>query len=216
VLQEEHEVERLGGHSPIKVDVRVIAATNRDLEAAVARGTFREDLYYRLNLFPLRVPPLRQRMEDIPLLVRYFLQRYTTRIGREIVRVPDDVMCRLTEYSWPGNVRELANVIERALIVSKGAELRLPAESLTPPAPCLAATDGSATFLKRPLRIYDNAQTEPMTLEQIERNHIIFVLDRTGWRIEGGNGAALILNLKPSTLRSRMKKLGISRTEKGG
>jgi len=215
VLQE-HDIERLGGHSPIKVDVRVIAATNRDLQRAVARGTFREDLYYRLNVFPLRVPPLRERMEDIPLLVRYFLQRYTTRIGREIVRVPDDVMCRLTEYSWPGNVRELENVIERAVIVSKGAELRLPAESLTPPAPCVAATDGSATFLKRPLRIYDNAQTEPMTLEQIERNHIIFVLDRTGWRIEGGNGAALILNLKPSTLRSRMKKLGISRTEKGG
>jgi len=207
---QEHEVERLGGHSAVKVDVRVIAATNRDLQESVARGTFREDLYYRLNVFPLHVPALRERPEDIPLLVHHFLTRYASKLGRPILHVPNQIMCRLLEYSWPGNVRELENVIERAVIVSNGPDLRLAAESLSRSIPVVSIQNGWSRSSEHPSAISENA--EPTALVEIERNHILNVLRRTGWRIEGIAGAARTLNLKPSTLRSRMKKFRINRS----
>ena len=210
VLQE-HEVEPLGARSPIKVDVRVIAATNRDLQERVSRGIFREDLYYRLNVFPLRVPPLRERVEDIPLLVRHFLSRYASKIGRKIAHIPDQVMRRLMEYSWPGNVRELENIIERAAIVSIGPDLHLAPESLPPSVPSVSMNNSPPASSTNSSVICENTKSEPMALVEIERNHIRAVLVRTRWRVEGFNGAAHILNLKPSTLRSRMNKFGISR-----
>jgi formate hydrogenlyase transcriptional activator len=210
VLQE-HEVEPLGARSSIKVDVRVIAATNRDLHERVSRGIFREDLYYRLNVFPLRVPPLRERVEDIPLLVRHFLSRYASKIGRKIAQIPDQVMRRLMEYSWPGNVRELENVIERAVIVSIGPELRLASGSPSVSVRSVSTSILPSTSSKNSTVAHQNANGEPMALVEVERNHIVGVLARTGWRIEGLNGAAQVLSLKPSTLRSRMRKCGISR-----
>jgi transcriptional regulator with GAF, ATPase, and Fis domain len=209
VLQE-REVERLGGHSAVKVDVRVIAATNRDLQQMVARGTFREDLYYRLNVFPLRVPALRERLEDIPLLVHHLLARYTSKLGHSIPHVPSQIMGRLLEYSWPGNVRELENVIERAVIVSNGSDLRLAAKSLSASMPEVQIQNGWSRSSEHPSAISENA--EPTALVEIERNHILNILRRTGWRIEGIAGTAHALNLKPSTLRSLMKKLGINRS----
>jgi len=196
VLQEQ-EFERIGGSRTIRVDVRVIAATNRDLTQAVAEGTFRQDLYYRLNVFPVTLPPLRARPEDVPLLVHYFVARYAAKIGRRITRVPAGAMARLAAYAWPGNVRELENVIERAVILSAGPDLEIAAAILpgalpsTPAAPA----DGAAP------------------LQQVERDHIVAVLKQTNWRIDGPNGAARVLRLNPSTLRSRMQKLGIRRAE---
>jgi formate hydrogenlyase transcriptional activator len=212
VLQE-HEFERLGGRETIKVDVRVIAATNRDLLRAVADGAFRQDLYYRLSVFPLRVPSLRERREDIPLLVHYFVGRYAARIGRKITRVAQEAMERLVAYPWPGNIRELENVIERAVILSAGSELEVAAEALpviteTAPGPGLGLTPG------RP-QVKDSigsAGDEPLTLEEMERRHIVDVLNRTTWKIDGPKGAAGLLKLNPSTLRSRIKKLGIRRS----
>jgi formate hydrogenlyase transcriptional activator len=190
VLQE-GEFERVGGTRTIKVDARVIAATNRDLEKAVAEAHFRPDLYYRLNVFPIHVPPLRERTEDIPLLVKYFARMYGAKLGKKLHTVPQDRLDALMQYQWPGNVRELGNVIERAAILSRRNELDL------------------SDWLTRP-----GAQAPPqriLTLDDLQRRHIVEVLDRTGWRVSGPKGAAQILALKPSTLRARMKKLGIRR-----
>jgi transcriptional regulator with GAF, ATPase, and Fis domain len=190
VLQE-GEFERLGSTQTIKVDVRVIAATNRDLEAEVRRGRFREDLFYRLNVFPMTVPPLRQRAEDIPLLARYFVERAAKRLGKSIEQIPESVVAKLQAYAWPGNVRELENVIERAVINSSGPKLRL-ADALAGPV--------------------DNPQSPSLkSLQEIETEHILKVLESTNWRIDGAQGAALILDMHPSTLRSRMRKLGIQK-----
>jgi formate hydrogenlyase transcriptional activator len=213
VLQE-REFERLGGRETIKVDVRVIAATNRDLRRAVFEGALREDLYYRLSVFPLRVPPLRERTEDIPLLVHYFVGRHATRIGRRISRVPKAAMERLVAYPWPGNVRELENVIERAVILSPGPDLEVAAEGL--PAPLEQADDtnpaGQARE-RRQVRVSVRAPIDSMpTLEEIDRTHIVEILQRTGWKIDGTDGAARLLKLHPSTLRSRIKRLGIRRS----
>jgi formate hydrogenlyase transcriptional activator len=211
VLQE-HEFERVGGHGTIKVDVRVIAATNRDLAGAVAANTFRADLYYRLNVFPITLPPLRARPEDIPLLVHYFVGRYAAKIGRHISRIPTDAMQRLTAYPWPGNVRELENVIERAVILSPGSDLNVPFDILAvpelpvtppPPRPVPSAVAAAAT---------PSDGSDGGDLRSVERDHIIAVLKRTNWRIEGTTGAAVVLKVNPSTLRSRMKKLGIRRS----
>ena len=215
VLQE-REFERVGGHQTIKSDVRVIAATNRDLAREVAEGKFRQDLYYRLNVFPLRLPPLRERPEDVGLLVHYFVRRYATKIGRNITRVPKETMERLAAYSWPGNVRELENVIERAVILSTGPDLEIGPEILTPvpeprstrteiPQSAVADASSSAAIGN------SGAGGDTMSLEEIERGHILAVLKRTNWRIDGPSGAATALNLNSSTLRSRMKKLGIRR-----
>ncbi len=214
VLQE-HEFERLGGRETIRVDVRVIAATNRDLLRAVADGAFRQDLYYRLNVFPLRVPSLRERREDIPLLVHYFVTRYAARIGRKISAVAEEAMERLVAYPWPGNVRELENVIERAVILSAGPELEVAEEAL--PVAADTAHGGGHRFKpsREHLEVQDSIRAsgdDPLTLEEMERRHIVEVLKRTGWKIDGPDGAAGLLKLNPSTLRSRIKKLGIKRS----
>jgi transcriptional regulator with GAF, ATPase, and Fis domain len=190
VLQE-GEFERLGSSQTIKVNVRVIAATNRDLEAEVREGRFREDLFYRLNVFPITVPPLRERSDDIPLLVKLFVDRFSKRLGKNIEIIPAGIMKTLVDYPWWGNVRELENVIERAVINSSGPKLRL-ADDLT-----------RLTHKELP--------TTVGSLEENERNHIVRVLEQTRWRIDGPKGAARILDIHPSTLRSRMQKLGIQK-----
>ncbi len=195
VLQEQ-EFDRVGGKAPIKVDVRVIAATNRDLLKAVADKTFRDDLYYRLNVFPVFTPPLRERTEDLPLLLRFLIEKFAPRIGKKIEGISSKSLQRLQSYRWPGNIRELENVIERAIILADGPLLEIDAEMLpgsTDPAP-------DAGF----------AVTSGATLEAVERQHILAVLEKVGWVIEGPNGAAHILDLHPSTLRYRMKKLGLT------
>jgi transcriptional regulator with GAF, ATPase, and Fis domain len=208
VLQE-HEIERVGGRDTIRVDVRVVAGTNRDLQAAVEGGAFRSDLYYRLNVFPLRVPPLRERAEDIPLLVHYFVQRYAGKIGRKITRVPKATMARLISYRWPGNVRELENVIERAVILSPGPELKIVPE-LLPTSDAGQNFEGAAMDRRRVERPSD-ADAGDMSLTGVERTHILTALKRSHWKLEGPDGAAKALKLNPSTLRSRIKKLGITR-----
>jgi formate hydrogenlyase transcriptional activator len=192
VLQE-GEFERIGASHTTTVDVRVVAATNRDLETAVQENRFRSDLYYRLNVFPIRLPPLRERTEDIPLLVRYLTLKYGPRLGKRISNVPPAIMEVLQTYSWPGNVRELENVIERATILSAGAELDLGWWPLT------TGGRGRAGGTR--------------TLEEVEREHIRAVLELTGWRVSGERGAAEHLGMKPTTLEARMKKLGITRKE---
>jgi chemotaxis protein methyltransferase CheR len=189
---EDAEFERLGSSRTIKVDVRVIGATNRDLEVEIREGRFRQDLYYRLNVFPITVPPLRERLEDIPLLVDAFLDGFKKKLGKPIEKIPQQVMLALQKYSWPGNIRELRNVIERAVLNSQGKVLSL-AEKLVSP-------DTS-----------DLIRSHKRTLESVERNYIVEILNEVNWKIEGQNGAAGILDLNPSTLRTRMKKLGISK-----
>jgi transcriptional regulator with GAF, ATPase, and Fis domain len=207
VLQE-HELERVGGSKTIRVDTRVIAATNRDLMQAVVAGRFREDLYYRLNVFPVRLPPLRERAQDIPLLAHYFAGRYAAKIGRTIDRIPEEAMQRLMAYPWPGNVRELENVIERAVILSPGPELSIAPEVLSTP----AAADAPARAESRATEASAGRRDGgPAALREVERQHIVATLERTGWRIEGPEGAARLLHMNPSTLRSRMQKLGIRR-----
>jgi DNA-binding NtrC family response regulator len=202
VLQE-REFQRLGGTRLLKANVRVIAATNRDLEHEVKRGRFREDLYYRLRVFPIHVPPLRERREDIPLLVAYLVEKKRAALGKRVDRIPHRTMEILTAYDWPGNVRELENVIERAVILSRGPALvvdrafvgaggdRARATPTTPPA---GAGDTTAT-----------------TLAATEREHILRICEACGWRIKGPGAAAERLGLNPSTLYFRMKKLGIKR-----
>jgi transcriptional regulator with PAS, ATPase and Fis domain len=193
VLQE-GEFERLGSSMTIRVDVRVIAATNRNLESQVQIGRFREDLFYRLNVFPVTVPPLRERAEDIPLLAQFFMEKAAKHMGKHLEFIPESVMARLLEYPWPGNVRELMNVIERAVISSSGPKLRLADDLFCRP---VAPTSGND-----PLK----------SLQEIESEHILRVLERTNQRIDGPKGAAAILKINPSTLRSRMQKLGIKKT----
>ena len=208
VLQE-HEIERIGGRDTIPIDVRVIAATNRDLQSALDDGSFRRDLYYRLNVFPIRLPPPRERVDDIPLLVHFFVQRYAGKIGRKISRIPASAMDRLIAYRWPGNVRELENVIERAVILSPGPELEIAGE-------LLPAFESPADVRGTRRRRQDippslSADASDMSLTAAERGHILAALQQTKWKLEGPDGAARALNLNPSTLRSRMKKLGITR-----
>ncbi len=190
VLQE-GEFERVGGTQTFKVNVRVIAATNRDLEQLSKSGQYRPDLYYRLNMFPIHLPPLREREGDIPLLVQYFVRKFAANLGKKIEKIPERMMSALTRYQWPGNIRELEHVIERAVILSEGSELE-PIEWLTPSSS--KAGNGKA-----------------LTLEEMERQHIVDILEQTNWRVSGDKGAAAILGLKPTTLEARMKKLGISR-----
>jgi formate hydrogenlyase transcriptional activator len=206
VLQE-GEFERLGSGKTIKVNVRVIAATNRDLMQGVQRGRFRVDLYYRLNVYPIQIPALRERREDIELLAEAFLGEASRRLGRIFDPIPAEVLEVLRRYEWPGNVRELQNVIERAAVVSSGRMLQLPeawAVSFDP------FTSREAADVSRSIE----SLRREATLEELERSHILQVLQQTGWRIEGPKGSAMILGLNPSTLRSRMLKLGIRRIER--
>jgi formate hydrogenlyase transcriptional activator len=207
VLQEQ-EFEPVGSSKTIKVDVRVIAATNRNLGAEVAAGRFRQDLFYRLNVVPIVVPPLRAREGDIELLVQFFVQKLTKKLGRPAMRVPPDVMNRLRAYAWPGNVRELQNVIERAIVLEQGGVLAIGAE-LTPAIPAAAA---APTVSPGPGAGEPRGETPAVgTLVDVERRHIEAVLVERNWMIEGERGAAKVLNLHPNTLRGRMRKLGIKR-----
>jgi formate hydrogenlyase transcriptional activator len=192
VLQE-HEFERLGSSHTMRVNVRVVAATNRDLMQMVRERRFRDDLYYRLNVFPIHIPPLRDRREDIPLLVRHFAQQYARRMRKQIDTIPTQTMDALESYSWPGNVRELQNLIERAVIISPGTVLKAPLDELR--------ADGAPANGAR-------------TLEEAERTHILDALRATNWVLAGPNGAAARLGMKRPTLQFRMKKLGISRPQR--
>ena len=187
------EFERLGSSRTIKVNVRIIAATNRNLEEGIRGGKFREDLFYRLNVFPITMPPLRQRPEDIPLLVTHFVAKFNKKMGRKIETVSKGTLHALQEYHWPGNVRELESVIERAVITSQGAALQV--------------LDRFDTFRKTG----EPAGQDVKALAELEYDHILQLLKKTGWRIEGKNGAAVLLGLNPSTLRARMRKYGILR-----
>ena len=190
-MLQEHEFERLGSTRTVRVNIRVVAATNRDLAAMVAGREFREDLYYRLNVFPIALPPLRERREDISTLVRYFAQRYSRRMNKRIDSIPSEAMEALQRYPWPGNIRELENFIERAVILTSGFVLHLPLGELKP-----APGNGAASSL---------------TLEAAEREHIVRALRDTHWVLGGPGGAALRLGMKRTTLQSRMQKLGIAR-----
>ena len=207
VLQEQ-EFEPVGSSRTVKVDVRVIAATNRNLEEEVAAGRFRADLYYRLNVLPIHVPPLRERQADISQLVMFFIQRHAKRIGRTVEGVSRESLDRLTRYRWPGNVRELENVIERALVLSRSSVLDVGRDFL-PAQP--AETPASPVTQVVPMPAEPVIPAATGTLEDIERAHIAATLERTGWVIEGPRGAARILDMHPNTLRSRMKKLGLQR-----
>jgi DNA-binding NtrC family response regulator len=192
VLQD-GEFERLGGQHTLRTDARVLAATNRDLRKEIREGRFREDLYYRLSVFPIEVPPLRDRREDIPLLARWFVEEFNKKLGRSVTSIPKPEMTRLQEYAWPGNVRELGNVIERAMVTSRGSTLRL--------ADMLDATRAAGKDARR------------RTLADVEREHFERVLQSCRWKIEGAGGAAEVLGLNPSTVRFRMKKLRVARSE---
>jgi formate hydrogenlyase transcriptional activator len=210
VLQE-GEFERLGSGKTIKVDVRVIAATNRNLMQAVQRGRFRMDLYYRLNVYPIGLPPLRERREDIGLLAEVFLGEASRRLGRLFDPISEEVLAALERYEWPGNIRELQNVIERAAVISNGRWLQLPegwasSEIWKPATTSSAPPIGGAELHKN-----DNRPSGENSLDEVGRNYILQILQQTGWRVEGPKGAARILGLNPSTLRSRMLKLGIRR-----
>jgi formate hydrogenlyase transcriptional activator len=200
---EEGEFERVGSSHTRKVDVRVIAATNRNLAEAVARGDFRADLYHRLNVVPVEVPPLRGRPDDVPALALHFLARARLRSGKPAVHISDEAMSALAGHSWPGNVRELSNVIERAVVLAKGDELRVD-DFLLPPGSEWASSVGIAP------NAASAPASEPASLREVERRHILHVLVGTSGVVAGEGGAAQLLGLPPSTLRSRMKKLGIA------
>jgi transcriptional regulator with GAF, ATPase, and Fis domain len=187
---EQGRFERLGSSQSMQVDVRIIAATNQDLAQQVAAGRFRKDLYYRLNVFPIHLPPLRERPEDIPPLVWNFVRQFEGKMGRRIDLIRRQCMDDLQRYAWPGNIRELRNVIERALIVCSSRTLEVPLPG------------GAVAEI-----------SEELDLEAVERRHIIDVLQKTDWRLSGQGGAAEILGLKRTTLYSKMKKLGIRRPE---
>jgi transcriptional regulator with GAF, ATPase, and Fis domain len=182
------EFERLGSSRTIKIDVRIIVATNRNLEEEVRRDRFRDDLWYRINIFPITMPPLRDRLDDIPLLVEFYVKKISKRMGKSIEIIPKSVMNALQNYHWPGNVRELENVLERAVINSSGPKMRLADELKTQ---------------------QKDLSTTQKTLDAVERDHIVRILEQTQWKVSGKNGAAEILGLNRSTLRARMRKLGI-------
>ena len=189
---QEGEIERVGGTAPKNVDVRIIAATNRNLEKEIEKGNFREDLYYRLNVFPIHSIPLRKRREDIPLLIRFFCEKLGAKMGRKITDIPQKVIDKLMDYDFPGNVRELENLIERAIITSRSGKLTL----------------GNWIQPKKKKLKAENFGT----LEQIQRQHIVQVLQHTNWRVSGDQGAARILGLRPTTLYSKIERLGIQRS----
>jgi DNA-binding NtrC family response regulator/ligand-binding sensor domain-containing protein len=199
VLQE-HYIERIGGTQPISVDVRVVAATNRDLARKINEGSFRADLYYRLEVFPLEIPPLRQRREDVPLLAESFVRRHADHLGRETPKISDEAMCAMLEYQWPGNVRELEHMLQRAVLLAGDGDIKL--EHVLPGPTPPRALDESHGFAIVPWEVH-------------ERLYLAEVLERTGWVVDGKKGAAVLLKMKSSTLRSRMAKLGLRRARPG-
>ncbi len=189
---QEGEIEKVGGSTIKKVDVRIIAATNRNLEKEVAKGKFRQDLFYRLNVFPIHAIPLRQRMDDIPILVRYFTEKLGKKLGKTITEINQKTLDKLCAYDYPGNIRELENLIERAIITSRGSKLTI--------------GNWFSTKKNRP-------KTEALkTMDQLQKEHIINVLKHTSWKVSGAGGAAEILGMRPTTLISRMEKLGVKRS----
>jgi len=206
VLQE-GEFEPVGSSKSVKVNVRVIAASNRNLQSDVASGRFRADLFYRLNVFPIDVPPLRHRVDDIPALAEFFMQRFARKMGKPLKRIAPETLARLKCHSWPGNIRDLQNVIERATVLSMGDALTVDWELGPVGASCFAAAANSNGESK------SEAKPDSLALDEIERQHFISVLKKTRGVIEGENGAAKLLNLKPSTTRFRIKKLGITREQ---
>jgi transcriptional regulator with GAF, ATPase, and Fis domain len=188
---QEGEFERLGSAHTTKVNVRIIAATNRNLQLAVEEGSFRPDLFYRLSVFPIHIPALRERKDDIPLLVKYLVMKLGNKLGKRIESVARKTIDALIEYGWPGNVRELENVIERAVITNQGSKLVL------------------GDWLPK-AKIVPHLEKTP-TLEEVERRHILDVLEQTAWRVSGEKGAAKLLAMNPTTLEARMKKLGVTR-----
>jgi formate hydrogenlyase transcriptional activator len=202
VLQEQ-EFERIGSVHSTRVDVRVVAATSRDLPAMLNERQFRSDLFYRLNVFPVRVPSLRERREDIPLLVRHFVAKFSARMNRQIEAIPSKVMQALASYDWPGNVRELKNFIERSVILSSNGVLSPPLKELDPQP--VAASAPTPYRMERPVA------ASSTTLRDVEREHILQTLRETQWVVGGPKGAAVRLGLNRTTLMFRMRKLGISR-----
>jgi len=196
VLQDQ-EFERLGSTRTQKVNVRILTATNRNLEERVTQREFRSDLFYRLKVFPIRMPALRERQEDIPLLVRHFVHQFARRMGRYIETIPRETMNALVQWSWPGNVRELENLVERSVILSEGNVLRVPLEEIQ----------------ARGAMSIDNSAEEDHTLDNTERQHIVRILRETRGVISGRNGAAQRLGLKRTTLQSKMQRLGITRKD---
>ena len=211
VLQE-HEFEPLGSSRTLRVNVRIIAASNRDLEKATQEGRFRADLYYRLNVLPISVPPLRQRRSDIPLLTSFFVERFARQLGKQGIAIAQETIDVLTQYDWPGNIRELQNVIERAVVLSRGPILRLGRDLLPfsseDPEPANEVGGGTSSDKQKS----EGDLNAHLSLQQVEKRHIVEVLARTEWVIEGPRGAAKLLGLHPNTLRSRMKRLGIGRS----
>ncbi|MBU3916501.1 sigma 54-interacting transcriptional regulator, partial [bacterium] len=187
------EFERVGGSETLRSDFRLVTATNKNLENEVKEGRFRADLYYRLNVFPITVPPLKERIEDIPLLAEYFLEVYSAKMRKSFSGISTEELEKLMRYDWPGNVRELENVIERGTILSKGSVFK---------PPDLTVNDA-----------YDTTQERDLSLQETEKRHILYVLNKTGWKIRGAGGAAEVLKIHPSTLHFRMKKLGINRAQ---
>lgn len=198
-LLQDGEVHRIGSNRARRTDVRIIAATNQNLTRAIAEGRFRKDLYYRLSVFPIELPPLRERKEDIPLIARTFVEQRQTALGRRIEEIPAEVMDTLVEYDWPGNVRELENVLERAIILSPGKTLRLDDELLV----------SGESFTESAEQVRDES------FDTAARDHVHAVLERCGWRINGPGGAAEVLAVHPNTLRARLKKLGLARPMRG-
>jgi transcriptional regulator with GAF, ATPase, and Fis domain len=200
---QEREFERVGGTETVRVDVRVVAATNRNLPQMVARRQFREDLYYRLNVFPVALPPLRERADDIPSLVQAFLRRFARQAGKRINDISPEAMWRLLAYNWPGNVRELQNVIERAVVFARHDVLDID-----------ALPDLSASSSPVPISPEVSADgPAPRTIAEVERWYVEQVLTETRWVIEGERGAARRLGLHPNTLRSRLKRWGVMRPQ---
>jgi formate hydrogenlyase transcriptional activator len=191
---QEQEFERLGSGRTIRVDVRVVAATNADLAQMIAEKKFRSDLYYRLNVFPVNLPALRERPEDIPLLVNFFAQKFAKQMKRRLEKIPMETMSDLASYSWPGNIRELQNLIERAVILSRRSVLEVPLSEL-----------------KQSVVAAAKVSDESSTLEAVERDHILEILRESRWVVGGSSGAAARLGLNRTTLYARMRKLGISR-----
>ena len=211
VLQEQ-EFERVGGQTTQRVDVRIIAATNRELQEEVAQQRFREDLFYRLNVFPIHIPPLRERREDIPLLIQHFIQTFSQKYGKPIEGAKEPTMKQLQEYHWPGNIRELENIIERAVIVSKNTWLEMGNWLPAPiPRPATPESNNLNPPVPSPKTASGSSEPPTSTLETVERGHILKVLESVNWRVSGEGGAAQILGLNRTTLEARMKKLGISR-----
>ncbi len=213
VLQE-GEFERVGGTRTFLSDVRIVAATNRDLKHAVSAGTFRADLFYRLHVFPIHLPPLRERAEDIPLLAQRFVEKFSRRLAKPMTSIDPATMARLITYAWPGNIRELEHVIERAMILTRGRTLVIDDALLCaahiPQANRCESTGQTATTTSFPVTSTPTSTSTP-TLAELQRGHIEHVLEQTGWIVEGPQGAAHILDIHPNTLRGRMRRLGIER-----